>query len=245
MGKEIAQVEKLLADPGVTAGYAKWWRERAAATPADWRTLLANRQAELVKRIADYDKTVAPRKQLLGGLGDPPVQVGTGAWERQNNVLATVLPEPHEQFWGDWIGGLVEQNGAKAAVFAVAKHERANAGQFCELPVNVPVSGQRDRLALVVYLADANKESYGLGYAKWRWVGSRDIKLLWGDRELWRADLGIPRLNGEWFVVPLPELPADLKTLPLRLRVEDYRGAKNNLEIVYVGPIRLLELDRD
>ena len=42
----------------------------------------------------------------------------------------------------------------------------------------------------------------------------------------------------------LPELPADMKTLPLRLRIEDYRPAKNNLEIVYVGPIRLLELDR-
>ena len=44
-------------------------------------------------------------------------------------------------------------------------------------------------------------------------------------------------------MAPLPPLPADLKTLPLRLRVEDYRPAKNNPEIVYVGPIRLLELD--
>jgi hypothetical protein len=44
-------------------------------------------------------------------------------------------------------------------------------------------------------------------------------------------------------VAPLPSLPADLKTLPLRLRVEDYRPAKANPEIVYVGPIRLLELD--
>ena len=245
VAKEIAQVEKLLADPGVTDRYAKWWRERAAAGPADWRKLLGNRQAELLKRIADYDKTVAPRKQLLAGLSDPPVQVGTGAWERQNNVLANVLPEQREQFWGDWIAGHTEVDGAKAAVFAVAKHERANAGQFCELPVNVALSGKRDQLALLVYLADANKESYGLGYAKWRWAGSRDIKLMWGDRELWRADLGIPRLNGEWFVARLPEIPEELKTLPLRLRVEDYCGAKNNLEIVYVGPIRLLELDRD
>ena len=188
---------------------------------------------------------MAPRKQLLAGLSDPPVQVGTGAWERQNNVLANVLPEQREQFWGDWIAGHTEVDGAKAAVFAVAKHERANAGQFCELPVNVALSGKRDQLALLVYLADANKESYGLGYAKWRWAGSRDIKLMWGDRELWRADLGIPRLNGEWFVARLPEIPEELKTLPLRLRVEDYCGAKNNLEIVYVGPIRLLELDRD
>ena len=62
---------------------------------------------------------------------------------------------------------------------------------------------------------------------------------------MWRADLGIPRLLGEWFVVPLPPLADDVKTLSLRLRVEDYWSAKNNQEIVYVGPIRLLELDRD
>jgi len=103
---------------------------------------------------------------------------------------------------------------------------------------------RRDRLALLVCLADTTKESFGFGYAKWRWSGYRAIRLLWGERELWQADLGITRFNGEWFVVPVPLLPADLKTLPLRLRVEDYRPAKNNQEIVYVGPIRLLELDR-
>ena len=56
------------------------------------------------------------------------------------------------------------------------------------------------------------------------------------------CQVGTCRLPG--LLLPLPELPADMKTLPLRLRIEDYRPAKNNLEIVYVGPIRLLELDR-
>ncbi len=46
-------------------------------------------------------------------------------------------------------------------------------------------------------------------------------------------------------VVDYEPLAADVKTLLLRLRVEDYWSAKNNQEIVYVGPIRLLELDRD
>jgi len=129
-------------------------------------------------------------------------------------------------------------------VFALEKHLPVKAGTHSELPVSIPISGRRDQLALLIYLADANKESFGLGRAKWRWSGSRSIKLLWGDRELWQADLGIPRLTGEWFVVPLPQLPADLDKLPLRLRVEDYHNAKNNLEIVYVGPIHLVELDR-
>ncbi|MGB9625289.1 MAG: hypothetical protein ACPMAQ_10550, partial [Phycisphaerae bacterium] len=186
-----------------------------------------------------------PIKGLLGGLNDPPVQLGTGAWKRHNHVRAVVLPEARERFWGDWIGGLHEAGDVRVAAFAAARHEPTNAGAFSELPVNVPLSGRRDRLALLIYLADANKESFGLGYAKWRWSGYRAIRLLWGERELWKADLGIPRLSGEWFAVSLPALPDDLKTLPLRLRVEDYSSEKNNLEIVYVGPIRLIELDRD
>jgi hypothetical protein len=241
---EVAQVEQQFARAGEVSGYVDWWRKRAKASAADWKELLAARQAELRNRIADYSKTIVPTDQMLKNLADPPVQVGTGVWEGHNHVMATVLPEPREVFWGEWIGGLYEKGTNRAAVFALSKHERVNANSFCELPVNIPVSGRRDRLALLVYLADTTKESFGFGYAKWRWSGYRSIRLLWGERELWQADLGITRFSGEWFVVPLPPLPADLKMLPLRLRVEDYRPAKNNQEIVYIGPIRLLELDR-
>ena len=241
---DVSQVEKQFAELGKANGYVTWWQKRARASAADWKELVTQRQAELRTRIADYSKTIAPAAQMLRNLSDPPVQAGTGAWEGHNHVLATVLPEPREIFWGDWIGGRYEDGSAQAAVFALSKHERVNANTFSELPVNLPVSGRRDRLALIVYLADANKESFGLGYSKWRWSGYRSIRLLWKDQELWKADLGIPRLSGEWFVIPLPALPAELKTLSLRLRVEDYLPAKNNLEIVYVGPIRLLELDR-
>ena len=243
--KEVAEVDELLGDKGVGHGYADWWKKRANATAAEWKRLIAKRQEQLKERIADYSKTVAPTKQMLSNMDDPPVQIGTGLWEAHNHVLATVLPEPRETFWGDWIGGIYKQGDAQAAVFALDKHQAVNANAFCALPVNIPLSGQRDRLALVIYLADANKESFGLGYAKWRWAGSRSIRLMWDKQELWKADLGIPRLTGEWFVVPLPTMPADLKTLPLQLRVEDYHSTKNNLEIVYVGPIRLLQLDRE
>ncbi len=243
--EEVSQVEKLLASPGMTGEYAGWWRKRADATAADWQKLLEQRQAEMKERAAEYSKTVAPITQMLSGLNDPPVQIGTGVWVRHNHVLATVLPEPRETFWGDWIGGIYQKDDTRVACFALAKHLRVNAGVHSELPVNIPISGRRDRLALVIYLADTTKESFGFGYAKWRWSGYRAIRLLWEDRELWKADLGIIRLTGEWFVVPLPPLPADLKTLPLRLRVEDYYSAKNNQQIVYVGPIRLLELDKD
>lgn len=241
---DVSQVEQQFTQAGEVSSYVEWWRKRARASAADWKELLAARQAELQNRIDEYGRTIVPVDQMLKDLDDPPVQVGTGVWEAHNHVMATVLPEPREVFWGEWIGGVYGKGSKRAAVFALSKHERVNANSFCELPVNIPVSGRRDRLALIVYLADTTKESFGFGYAKWRWSGYRAIRLLWGDRELWQADLGITRFNGEWFVVPLPALPDDLKTLPLRLRVEDYRPAKNNQEIVYVGPIRLLELDR-
>ncbi|MBI4580781.1 MAG: hypothetical protein HY718_13825 [Planctomycetes bacterium] len=242
--KDVSEVQRLIGKPGMTREYAEWWRTRANASASGWKDLVAKRQAALRERIADYDKTVGRVREMLSNLGDPPVQVGTGPWEQHNHVLATVVPEARERFWGDWIGGIHEWGDHRVAVFALERHLRVNGDTFCELPVNVPLSGRRDRLALVLYLANVTKESFGFGYSKWRWSGYRSLRLMWKDQELWKADIGIPRPTGEWFVVALPPMPADLKSLPLRLRLEDYRSAKNNLEIVYVGPIRLLELDR-
>ena len=241
--EQVSQVEKLLDNPSMTSRYVEWWRTRADATPADWQQLIEKRKESLQKNIDDYSRNVAPFGKMTEELNDPPIQVGTGPWERHNHLLATVLPEPHETFWGDWYGGIYERDGIKVATFAIERRQRVNAGTHCEMPVNIPITGRRDRLALIIYVTNITKESFGLGRAKWRWSGYRSIKLLWGDRELWKADLGIPRLTGEWFVVPLPVLPSDLETLALRLRIEDYYSAKNNLEIVYVGPIHLLELD--
>ena len=75
--EEVSQVEKLLASAGMTREYAGWWRKRAKATAADWQKLLEQRQGELMERAAEYSKTVAPITQMLSGLNDPPVQIGT------------------------------------------------------------------------------------------------------------------------------------------------------------------------
>lgn len=244
---DISEVERVLRNLTATREYADWWRQRAAMSAADWGQLIAKRKDELKARVADYGKVIARTDAMLKGLDDPPVQFGTGAWRRHNHVLATVLPDDREQFWGDWIGGTYQKGDQRATIFALSRHLPADESAFSELPLNIPVpaSCRRDRLALLVYVADANKESFGLGYAKWRWAESRSLRLLWNDREVWKCDIGIHRLAGEWIVVPLSKLPDDLKTLPLRMRVEDYTNAKNNFEIVYVGPVRLLELDRD
>jgi hypothetical protein len=244
--KDIARVEALLGPKGIGQNYIAWWKARANATVADWQKLLARRQIELEARCTEYNKNIILTEKLLSDLNDPPVQFGTYLWERHNHVLATVTPEPREVFWGDWIGGVRQEAGRQVAVFVMDPQLDVNAGGYCEMPVNIPVSGRRDRLALMIYLADFNKELYGLGRARWRWAGLQSIHLLWDQRELWKADLGITRLTGEWFIVPLPTIPADLKTLSLRLRVEDdHSSIYSSRAIAYIGPIRLLELDRD
>lgn len=243
--KEVAQVKELLGKAKSPNEYVAWWEKRANATPDDFRKLIASRQQSLKENIESYNSNVAPFKEMTKNLSDPPIQIGTGIWIRHNHVLASVLPEPRETFWGEWFGGLFEQDGVTVAALAVERRKTVNAGAHVEMPVNIPVSGKRDRLVLMIYVANANKESFGLGRAKWRWSGCRSLRLMQGDKEIWKTDLGIPRLTGEWYVINLPTLPQDMKTLALRLRVEDYWPAKNNLEIAYVGPIHLVELDRD
>ncbi|HSW44999.1 MAG TPA: glycoside hydrolase family 20 zincin-like fold domain-containing protein, partial [Phycisphaerae bacterium] len=76
--KEVSQVEELFGTPGITRQYAEWWRNRANANASDWQKLLARRQGELRERIAEYDRTVAPIKEMLSNMDDPPIQVGTG-----------------------------------------------------------------------------------------------------------------------------------------------------------------------
>lgn len=242
---DLETVEAAYGDARELRGYAAWWKKEAGRTAGEWAQMREKRHAELLEHVADYTKTVAPFDKMMAAYDDPPVQMGTGAWRRHNHVLATLLPEGREYFWGGYLGGVIEKNNRKVICFALERHANVNEGSFSSLQINVPISGRRDRLALLLYVADVNKESFGLGYAKWRWAGSRSISLHANGQAFWKADLGIPRPQGEWILVPLPTQPEDVKTLPVRVRVEDHENAKNNFTIVYLGPIHLLEMDRD
>jgi hypothetical protein len=98
----------------------------------------------------------------------------------------------------------------------------------------------------MIHLSNANKAKVGGHEVAYRWAEHRFVQLLWGEGEgekvLWEADVGPDRLTGEWFVVKLPPLPAEVDKLRLRLRVEDRLWSMNNYTIVMVGPIRLVEL---
>jgi hypothetical protein len=179
---------------------------------------------------------------MMAGLRSPPLEWGIGRWQVSNRVLATVVPSPNELFWGGWLAGLHEDHGLPAAVFAANRKAPGEPGEYAELQASVPLSGRRDRLALMIFVSSANKDLFSNTMVKYRWAGYRYMELRWQDRVLWEADLGQVPEGGDWFLVRLPRVPTDLKDLQLRLRVEDRKLSMNNYTISYVGPLRLLEL---
>jgi len=237
----VSEIERIETDLGhlrVVPDYAKWWKGRLGLDAQGWRGLVARRREELAVRVWDYGYYQAKTSTMLQEANNPPMGWGTGRWEMQNKFLATILPGEREHFRGNWIAGVYD--ATPAAVFAHERRKGAVAGNYAEVEFRIPLSGRRDRLALMIFLSNHSKESIGLHYVKARWAGRHFIELLWDDTVLWAADLGRPRLEGEWFVVKLPPLPEELESLPVRLRVEDRKESESST-IAFVGPIRLVE----
>lgn len=239
---ELAAIDKTLGEYCDVKSYVAWWQQRGQLDAAGWQQLIQARQAALAARVEEYDRMVVPAAKMLAQSKTPPTDWGTGRWQVGNRLLATVLPRDHEVAWGDWAAGLFNRADFEAAVFAAKRRTPGDIGEYAELPVDVPVSGDRSRLGLLLFLSNFNKEKIGLSYTETRWAGYRFIQLLWDDRVLWEADLGPQRELGDWFMVPLPIIPNDVATLSLRLRVEDRKVSMNNYTIAYVGPIHLVEL---
>lgn len=239
---EVGRIGTSLKQAPHVDKYVKWWTGRAQLDAKGWRTLLADRRKELTQRVAEYAYNVVDPSKMLAKSVAPPFDWGTGRWQTGNRVLATVLPTEREMFWGDWLGGLYRKGKMEAAVFAATRRSPGVPGEFAELEVILPVTGRRDRLALLLFLSDFNKETISLTYVPARWAGYRYAQLIWNDRVLWEADIGLQRPEGEWFLVRLPPVPDNVPNLSLRLRVEDRKLSMNNYTIAFVGPIRLLEL---
>jgi len=200
------------------------------------------RRRELDDRVWEYGYYFAKTSTMLADVGNPPMDWGTGRWEWSNTLQTTVLPTEREQFWGMWIGGTSEYYGVPFAAFATSRQGDPSAGEFAELEVRIPVSGQRDALAVMFFASSVSDDLIGGDNVPYRWGGHRFMELRWGDKLLWEMDLGPRRIDGEWFVVPLPEVPADLKELSLRLRVVDRKLAVANQTIAFVSPIRLVQM---
>lgn len=240
--QQVETVGQKLADLRPTAAYVEWWRDRASMKAIDWKKMVTDRRSLLEARVKDYNRRAAPTEEMLSGLAHPPLDWGTGRWESSNRVLATVMPSELEMFWGEWMAGIYRHGETEVAAFALNPKVLGTEGGFAELELAVPVSGDRQRLAILLYLSNENKETIGGDFVRNRMAGYRTVKLLWGDRILWQEDVGVHRVNGQWFMARLPLIPADLSELPLRLRVEDVKDTQKNFCIVFVGPIRLMEL---
>ncbi|UCD30323.1 MAG: hypothetical protein JSV03_07605, partial [Planctomycetota bacterium] len=241
---DVSQIGEQLGHLRNVAGYVDWWKGRAKLDGNGWRRLMANRHQDLARRVWHYDYYVVQRATMLAEANNPSLDWGTGRWVRRNKVLATFLPTEREIFWGEWMGGLFKRGGTEAAAFAFNPHIYSIPGMFSELEVRIPVSGKRDRLGLMLFLSNVDKEAIGLHYARSRWAGHRSIRLLWDDKVLWEADLGLRREQGEWFVIKLPTISADVEELKLRLRVDEIRETHSAAAIAFVGPIRLIQFPK-
>jgi hypothetical protein len=238
---EVAQIQRALpAFPRIDV-YGAWWNTRASLDPSGWRALLRTQEGELAERVRDYGTRVETLT-MTGALRAPPLEWGIGRWQVSNRLLATVLPKSQPLFWGDWLAGVHREDGLQAAVFAAHRKVPGEPGEYAELPLSLPVSGERDRLALLVFVSSTNKDLFSNTMIPYRWAGYRFIQILRGDQVLWEQDLGAVPEQGEWCMVRLPRVPADLATLELRVRVEDRRVSLNNYTISYLGPVRLMEL---
>lgn len=191
--------------------------------------------------MKDYGRLADPAR-MLAGLKSPPLEWGIGRWQVANRLLATALPEPREQFWGDWLAGRHPQPGAEAVVFAASRKTPGQVGEFAELPASLPVSGRRDRLGVLLFVSAVNKDLFSNTLVPFRWAGYRALTLSWRGKVLWEADVGAIPDSGGWHLVRLPRIPEDVSTLELTLRVEDRRTSLNNYTVVCSGPLRLLEL---
>jgi hypothetical protein len=226
----------------LTKDYTAFWTRTARMSAADWRSVLARRQAELPRRVWAYSYFSVVIAPLLANLQDPPTGLGRGAAGRQMRVLATALPEAREQYWGDWIAGLHAEGDRKVAVFAMEPDAAARAGDYAELPVRLPLSGRRDRLGLLLFMNCWTQDKLGLEEVPGRWAGFSAAQVLMGDKLVWQGDIGLSRTGREWEVARLPLLPAEQAELSLRVRVIDRKDSSGMRGIVFVGPLRLIEL---
>ena len=247
--EDLQEIGKSLADLSSVEFYVRWWTEHVNLDGAGWLQFLARRKEQFKAYLTEYGSMSNPdlgletTNAMLDGVHKPPLGWGTGRWEHLNSVLARVLPEDQEQFWGEWMAGTYQDDATEAAAFLTRRRARCEAGGFAELPVRLPVSGQRDRLMLLFHLSSVNKNEIGWDFVDARWANRRFMQLLWEDELLWEADLGLQRTPGQWVHVYLPEIPEKTQDLYLRLRVEDRTDLYgNNNFTTYVGPMWLIEL---
>jgi hypothetical protein len=237
----LEPIGQSLAMLRLTGPYVEFWSKAARMSAADYKALLARRQAELPRRVWNYSYYSVVLDKVATNT-TPPTGYGRGGARHQMRIHETADVRPREQFRGDWLAGLHQEGGQTFAVFAEEPDASSRAGDYVELAATLPLPQRRERLGLLMYMNRWTKDKLGGEEVAGRWMGYAAAQVLWGDKVLWQGDLGLPRTGCEWDVVPLPTLPADLQELPLRIRVSVLRDSSGMRTIAFVGPPRLVEL---
>lgn len=241
--RDLDQIRTSLAHMSLIDNYLSFWSQRAAMTGSDWQKMLADRREMIEPHLKDFGYFIYVIDKMLANMAKPPLRWGSGGADGQAVVRAVAIPKKQEYFWGKWQAGIHHRRGGDVTCFWMARDGAGTRDDYAELPVEIPIAGRRDSLHLLLYVSNWNRESLGLETVINRWATYRVIQLLSDDKVIWQADIGVHRTEGEWFLVDLPTLPEDLKSLNLRLRVEDVRDFALDCT-VFVGPIRLVEITR-
>jgi len=234
---EVNEVKSKLTEMDGLDAYVKWWTDRANLDVDGWKKLLEDRKAGFVQCTDTLEdrKFGDPRKKWIKNLSAPPEDF---------KVVATVLPNDRQQFAGAWFGGLNRKYGQDLYIFAYPLKHWTRMGEYCETEIVVPVSGRRGWRGVQFFLNAWTNETIADEYMKGRYLGRRFIQLLCGDEVLWQEDVSLPRGEGEWVTVGLPEADEGTTEIKLRLRVEDREESYNYAAAIFVGPMNAVMVPR-
>jgi len=230
VSSEVKQIgEKLGEMEGLDKHYVTPWTERASLDAAGWRKLIQGRPAQFDKLIADleYQKFGDPTALLLKGLSTPP--------QDRLPVTQSVVAGGRETWSGAHLSGLYGGAYTLAYPLKVISHQ----GEYDEVEVRIPLSGSKGWHGVRFFINSWSNDTIALERVVGRYLGRRFVQLLLDDKMLWESDVAVPRGEGEWITVGLPESLEGQREYKLRLRIEDREESYNYSSAVFVSPFHV------
>lgn len=229
---QVNQAQAKLTELSGVDRYAKAWTEKASLDADGWRKLLDERRSRflaLVDLLEDrkFGNSIG---RMLAGIDSPP---------RDLEVVTTVMPGDRQYFSGAWLAGSSKKYGRDVFIFAYPLKQGSRIGDYCEVEISVPLDARRGWRGVRFFINSWTNDIIADENMVGRYLGRRFIRLLYGDRVLWEEDVSLPRGDGRWVTVGVPEIVGE-KHIKLRLRVEDEEESYNYSAAVFISPFQVL-----
>ena len=210
--------------------YAKLWRQRAAGGVDYWKAERDRRAEAARRRIEAQVKAALDTGEMMGRLDSPP-----GGGRLLSQVTPAQLALSPLRHTGAWVAGPYPHGEPQAFVMAFPAHTASVAGELCQVSFPLRVPEHTGRLQVQLHLTDE--------YDSDRWTGYRFYQLLSGEEVIWEEDIALTRRGGgEWSNVDVTRIAPQQGELELALRLLDKRPVGNYTTTIFVGPVRLVEV---